>query len=375
MKFSMIFEAQVEFGTPDVERRGDPQLRRASGLRGGDGLRRRLGGRAPLARRVLAHERARDLPHRRRGADVAHPRRARGGVHAVRLQPPRARRRARRHARHHLRRPAQPRRRARRHRAGDVAVRRRSRADTTPQVEEALRFIGHCWREDTIEWDSELLKIQPPPGRPPHTVVPRPVQIPHPPLFLACTNPETVRRAAQYGVGPMVLGFGGPEMIGEMRRMFDEERATRDPDAVVSPGDDQRRVRRALPDVPAWTTARRRCASAPRALRFFAEAITHWAAPNGVAPARRHRQVDNVAFMKEHLAAAHAGHRARRRAADRGIVALQHRPRARRRRHRDRRTSKRLAARRRRQRDVPHPDGHAHPGPACWRPSASSASR
>ena len=39
-----------------------------------------------------------------------------------------------------------------------------------------------------------------------------------------------------------------------------------------------------------------------RALRFFAEAITHWAAPNGVAPARGTDKVDNVAFMKEHLA-------------------------------------------------------------------------
>ena len=37
---------------------------------------------------------------------------------------------------------------------------------TTPQVEEALRFIGHCWREDTIEWDSELLN-DPPAGRSP----------------------------------------------------------------------------------------------------------------------------------------------------------------------------------------------------------------
>ena len=68
---------------------------------------------------------------------------------------------------------------------------------TTPQVKEALTFIGHCWREDTIQWDSDLLTIQHPPNRPPHTVVPRPVQLPHPPLFLACTNPETVRKAAR----------------------------------------------------------------------------------------------------------------------------------------------------------------------------------
>jgi len=176
---------------------------------------------------------------------------------------------------------------------------------TTPQVREALTFIGHCWREDTIQWDSELLTIQHPPGRPPHTVVPRPVQLPHPPLFLACTNPETVRRAAQYGVGPMVLGFGGPEVIGEMRRMFDEQRAVRDPDAVVSPGmiNDE-----FVALCPTFLMDDREEAfrKGTRALRFFAEAISHWSAPNGVAPTRDTEQVDNAAYMHEHLEQARA---------------------------------------------------------------------
>jgi alkanesulfonate monooxygenase SsuD/methylene tetrahydromethanopterin reductase-like flavin-dependent oxidoreductase (luciferase family) len=176
---------------------------------------------------------------------------------------------------------------------------------TVPQLEEALRFIGHCWRNETIEWDSEFLKIHPPEGRPSHTVVPRPVQVPHPPLFLACTNPETVKRAARYGVGPMVLGFGGPAMIAQMRRMFDEARGVRDPEQVVSPGHINDEFVALCPTVlmddreQAFTTG-------ARALRFFAEAITHWAAPNGVAPARGTAKVDNVAFMKEHLAAAQA---------------------------------------------------------------------
>src|SRR5437879_5617072 len=48
----------------------------------------------------------------------------------------------------------------------------------------------------------------------------------------------------------------------------------------------------------------RRCGT--RASRFFAEAITHWAAPNGVPRARGTDRVDNVAFMKTHLEAAWA---------------------------------------------------------------------
>jgi alkanesulfonate monooxygenase SsuD/methylene tetrahydromethanopterin reductase-like flavin-dependent oxidoreductase (luciferase family) len=177
---------------------------------------------------------------------------------------------------------------------------------TAAQLKETLRFIGHCWRGETIEWDSELLKIHPPPGRPPHTVVPRPVQMPHPPLFLACTNPETVKRAAQYGVGPMVLGFGGPEAIGEMRRMFDDERGTRDPDQCVSPGQINDEFVALCPTFLLDDDRDEALRIGARALRFFAEAITHWAAPNGVAPARGTDKVDNVAFMKEHLEAAHS---------------------------------------------------------------------
>ena len=41
-------------------------------------------------------------------------------------------------------------------------------------------------------------------------------------------------------------------------------------------------------------------------MRFFAEAITHWAAPNGVAPARDTESVDNAAYMAEYLRRARA---------------------------------------------------------------------
>jgi alkanesulfonate monooxygenase SsuD/methylene tetrahydromethanopterin reductase-like flavin-dependent oxidoreductase (luciferase family) len=176
---------------------------------------------------------------------------------------------------------------------------------TIPQLREALAFIGHCWRGDSIEWESDVLKIHPPEGRPPHTVVPRPVQMPHPPLYLACTNPDTVKRAARYGVAPMVLGFGGPEAISAMRTMFDEERAARDPDEVVSPGHINDEF---VALCPSFLMDDREEALhvGARALRFFAEAITHWAAPNGVPPARGTDEIDNVAYMREHLAKAYA---------------------------------------------------------------------
>jgi len=85
--------------------------------------------------------------------------------------------------------------------------------------------------------------------------------------------------------------------------MFDEERATRDVDAVVSPGHINDEF---VALCPTFVTDDRDEAFlvGARALRFFAEAITHWAAPNGVAPAHGTDRTDNVAYMQEHYQAA-----------------------------------------------------------------------
>ena len=71
---------------------------------------------------------------------------------------------------------------------------------TKDEVEEALRMFSSMWTDDSFEWH-ESFEITP------HTVVPRPVQQPHPPLFLACNKADTVALAAEYGVGALVLGF------------------------------------------------------------------------------------------------------------------------------------------------------------------------
>ena len=46
-----------------------------------------------------------------------------------------------------------------------------------------------------------------------HVILPRPVQLPHPPLYLACTKRDTVTLAAEYGIGALVLGFAGIDEV------------------------------------------------------------------------------------------------------------------------------------------------------------------
>jgi len=42
-------------------------------------------------------------------------------------------------------------------------------------------------------------------------VIPKPLQKPHPPLWMACTNRETIKLAAQLGVGALAFSFVDPE--------------------------------------------------------------------------------------------------------------------------------------------------------------------
>ena len=46
---------------------------------------------------------------------------------------------------------------------------------------------------------------------PPRNVVPKPVQKPHPPLWVACSRRDTIHLAAQYGIGALTFAFIDPE--------------------------------------------------------------------------------------------------------------------------------------------------------------------
>ncbi len=50
---------------------------------------------------------------------------------------------------------------------------------------------------------------------PPRNVVPKPVQAPHPPLWVACSRRETIRMAAERGIGALSFSFVEPEEAKE----------------------------------------------------------------------------------------------------------------------------------------------------------------
>src|SRR5258708_33610557 len=68
---------------------------------------------------------------------------------------------------------------------------------------------------------------------PPRNVVPKPLQKPHPPLWVACSRRETIHLAATKGIGALSFSFIEPE---EARAWVDDYYATIDSEECVPGG-------------------------------------------------------------------------------------------------------------------------------------------
>jgi alkanesulfonate monooxygenase SsuD/methylene tetrahydromethanopterin reductase-like flavin-dependent oxidoreductase (luciferase family) len=142
---------------------------------------------------------------------------------------------------------------------------------TYAEVEEALRMLGSMWQgpdRENFEWHGDLLQVSD------HPILPRPVQTPHPPLYLACTKNDTVKLAAEYGIGALVLGFTGPDGVADMRRMYDATIASRTGERFVSSVVNNHFS--ALCPTIVLDDAKEALQIGARGQRFFAEAIAHW---------------------------------------------------------------------------------------------------
>ncbi len=70
---------------------------------------------------------------------------------------------------------------------------------TRDEVKEALEIIVKAWTEDILEYNGTLIQV------PPRRVVPKPIQKPHPPMWMACVAPDSYEIAGDRGLG--VLSF------------------------------------------------------------------------------------------------------------------------------------------------------------------------
>jgi alkanesulfonate monooxygenase SsuD/methylene tetrahydromethanopterin reductase-like flavin-dependent oxidoreductase (luciferase family)/putative sterol carrier protein len=78
------------------------------------------------------------------------------------------------------------------------------------QWDEALDVITRMFVEEPFAgWDGRFLTM------PPRNVIPKPKQKPHPPLWVACSRRETIRLAAEKGIGALSFSFVEPEEAKE----------------------------------------------------------------------------------------------------------------------------------------------------------------
>ena len=165
---------------------------------------------------------------------------------------------------------------------------------TYEEVEEALRMIGSMWQGDDFEWHGDLLQVEAPPDRDKHVILPRPVQLPHPPLYLACTKRDTVTLAAEYGIGALVLGFAGIDEVTELVKIYKDAIASRTGDRFVSTVVNDH-ISALCPTI-VLDDADEALRVGARGQRFFAEAIAHWYG-GGPRPTEDTEDEDNVAAI------------------------------------------------------------------------------
>ncbi len=79
------------------------------------------------------------------------------------------------------------------------------------------------WRE-CVEQTANMMAMRPYPGfqgkyvsMPVRNIVPKPVQKPHPPIWMACSRRESILRAARHGAGALVFGFVEPHQAKAWR--------------------------------------------------------------------------------------------------------------------------------------------------------------
>jgi alkanesulfonate monooxygenase SsuD/methylene tetrahydromethanopterin reductase-like flavin-dependent oxidoreductase (luciferase family) len=79
---------------------------------------------------------------------------------------------------------------------------------------EALEMIPRMWSADVFEHQGKHFQV------PPTQVIPKPVQEPHPPIFAACSKPDTAAAVGRLGLGALNFAFGSDDYLTEKVREY-----------------------------------------------------------------------------------------------------------------------------------------------------------
>lgn len=77
------------------------------------------------------------------------------------------------------------------------------------QWAEALKMIPRMWQDEVFSFKGEFYHV------PPTRIIPKPVQRPHPPMFAACTKPDSAAAVGALGLGALNFAVGNDQYLTE----------------------------------------------------------------------------------------------------------------------------------------------------------------
>lgn len=95
--------------------------------------------------------------------------------------------------------------------------------DTRSMWDEAMQMIPRMWGDEEFSWEGKHWSV------PPRKVIPKPLQKPHPPMWLAGMQPSSYRIAADRGLGMLSLSTGAPSEMAPYIAEYKERIKSADP--------------------------------------------------------------------------------------------------------------------------------------------------
>jgi alkanesulfonate monooxygenase SsuD/methylene tetrahydromethanopterin reductase-like flavin-dependent oxidoreductase (luciferase family) len=130
---------------------------------------------------------------------------------------------------------------------------------------EAVEMIPRMWSSDVFSHDGKFFKV------PPTQVVPKPVQQPHPPMFAACTKPESAASVGKLGLGALNFAMGSDEYLAEKVAEYRKASA-----AATPVGRQKTNHFACTPATLVLPDDREACRYGMRGARFFAESMARY---------------------------------------------------------------------------------------------------
>jgi alkanesulfonate monooxygenase SsuD/methylene tetrahydromethanopterin reductase-like flavin-dependent oxidoreductase (luciferase family) len=130
---------------------------------------------------------------------------------------------------------------------------------------EALEIIPKMWQSEVFSHKGRFFSI------PPIQVVPKPVQKPHPPMFAACTKPDSAAQVGKLGLGALNFAIGGDDYLAQ--KVVEYRRAVAEAKPI---GQSITNHFACTPPTLVLNDDRKACEYGFRGARFFSESLAQY---------------------------------------------------------------------------------------------------